>query len=91
MSRFHGSMNEYLAVVKGSSDDISLTEHFKGKLIGTKVALNQFLLINTSFNCAYLHKYSIQWAKFPQETQYKKTRHFFWKTDFKIEIYTKNY
>ena len=38
MSRFHGEMDEPLAVVKGSSDDISLTEHFEGKLIRTKVA-----------------------------------------------------
>ena len=38
MSRFHGEMDEPLAVVKGSSDDIFLTDHFKEKLMGTKVA-----------------------------------------------------
>ena len=59
MSRFHGSMNEYLAVVKGSSDDISLTEHFKEKLIQTKVAQNQLSNINISLNCVYVYKNSI--------------------------------
>ena len=68
MSSFHGEMDEPLAVVKGSSDDISLTEHFKGKLIQTKVAKNQFLLINTLLNCAYLRKCSIYCTKFQQKT-----------------------
>ena len=38
MSRFYGEMDEPLAVANGSSVDIPLTEHLKGKFIQTKVA-----------------------------------------------------
>ena len=56
MSNFHGSMNEYLAVVKGSSDDISLTEHFKGKLIKNKSCLKS----------VFTYKYIIKLCIFAQ-------------------------